>query len=232
MSQQVRLLGAVTNERVWELMTAADVFFLPSQWEGVALSLYEAMACGVVVVGAAVGGQHELVTPECGILVGRGDENTEMEQYATVLAALLQDAPRRQAMGRAGRERVCSHFRLEQMGDRMTVLLQETLRLHTTQPRPAPSRSVGLICATQAVEYLRLAAVADWLWLEQERRAVLPGFLPQMEDLHNGHWRASAYFAVRRRLLPYYRAALGRNFTWLLPLKNRLKRALLPGEPA
>ena len=44
------------------------------------------MACGVPVVGADVGGQAELVTPDCGVLIGRGAEEDEAEQYATALA--------------------------------------------------------------------------------------------------------------------------------------------------
>ncbi|MGH8010772.1 MAG: glycosyltransferase family 4 protein, partial [Candidatus Binatia bacterium] len=82
LSDRVRLLGAVPNARIRELMMAADVFFLPSEWEGIALSIYEAMACGLPVVGADVGGQRELVTPECGILITRSDEKTEMRHYA------------------------------------------------------------------------------------------------------------------------------------------------------
>ena len=45
--RSVRLLGAVSNQRVNELLKSADLFFLPSEWEGIALSIYEAMASGV-----------------------------------------------------------------------------------------------------------------------------------------------------------------------------------------
>lgn len=232
MGEQVHLLGAVSNERVRELMAAADVFFLPSQWEGIALSIYEAMACGLAVVGADVGGQRELVTPECGVLVARSDEATEVERYTEVLAGLLQDPQRRQEMGQAGRERVSAHFRLEQMGERMVSLLQEARRLHTTQPRPVPGLGLGRACATQAVEHIRLSAVTDWLWLERERQAGLLGLPLNGVDLPSTRWRVRAYFALRRRLLPYYRAALNRDIKWLLLLKKRLKRALLGGELA
>ena len=74
LERQVRLLGALPNDDIRDLLAAADIFFLPSEWEGIALSVYEAMACGVPVVGADVSGQVELVTPECGVLIGRGSE--------------------------------------------------------------------------------------------------------------------------------------------------------------
>src|SRR6185369_11345918 len=54
----------------------------------------EAMACGVPVVGADVGGQRELVTPDCGVLVERGSEREEAARYARALAELLAEARR------------------------------------------------------------------------------------------------------------------------------------------
>ena len=44
---RVRLLGEVPPEQVKALMQASDIFFLPSAREGIALSIYEAMACGL-----------------------------------------------------------------------------------------------------------------------------------------------------------------------------------------
>ena len=172
LGDHVYLLGALPNERIREVMASADVFFLPSQWEGIALSCYEAMACELPVVGADVGGQRELVTPECGVLIPRSNGEHEAERYAKVLAELLRDAPRRQRMGAAGRRRVCAHFQLEEMTNRMIELLQTTMDVHATQPRPAPRLSLGGTCANQAVENARLADALEQLWQEQkeERR--------------------------------------------------------------
>ena len=110
LERQVRLLGALANDDIRDLLAAADIFFLPSEWEGIALSVYEALACGVPVVGADVSGQAELVTPECGVLIGRGSEEDEARQYATVLAQLLDEPEQRKSMGRQGRQRIQNRF--------------------------------------------------------------------------------------------------------------------------
>ena len=82
LSDHVQLLGAVSNDYVAELMAVADIFFLPSQREGIALSIYEAMASGLPIVGADVGGQRELVTPECGRLITPDTPQAQATAYA------------------------------------------------------------------------------------------------------------------------------------------------------
>ena len=46
----VRLLGAVPPQDMRVLMSAADILLLPSQAEGVALVLFEAMSMAVCVI--------------------------------------------------------------------------------------------------------------------------------------------------------------------------------------
>jgi glycosyltransferase involved in cell wall biosynthesis len=164
---QVRVLGAVSNARIRALMTTADVLFLPSQWEGIALVLYEAMACGLPIVGADVGGQCELVTPDCGILVQRSTAEAETACYTHILAELLTQPQRRQAMGQASRARVVADFRSEQMGERLVTLLAEAQRWHRSQPRPVPGSALAELCAVQAIEYMRLCHETEQVWHER-----------------------------------------------------------------
>jgi glycosyltransferase involved in cell wall biosynthesis len=170
LADQVHLMGAISNQRIKELMTAADILFLPSQWEGIALSIYEAMALGLAVVGADVGGQQELVTLECGELITRSDEKSESERYATILAKLLADPQRCHKMGQAGRKRISTYFRLEQMGENMAALLEQAKNLRAEQSRPIPSVGLGQACAAQAVEYVRIYQLADQLWNKYENK--------------------------------------------------------------
>lgn len=107
-------LGKQTNEVVLDYMSACDIFFLPSLYEGIALTLYEAMAKELVIVGADVGGQRELVDDSCGFLVQPSAPASEAEAYFRILGALLDEPQRVKAMGQAGRRRVAARFHLSQ----------------------------------------------------------------------------------------------------------------------
>lgn len=156
LTDAVRLLGAVSNQRMRQLMATADIYFLPSEWEGIAVSIYEAMATGLPIVGADVGGQKELVTADCGILIARSNEHDEAQQYASALATLIRDPARRAEMGKSGRLRTEADFELDGMADRFISLLHDARLLHSTQPRSVPTSTIGHLCASQAVELTRV----------------------------------------------------------------------------
>jgi FkbM family methyltransferase len=161
LGKNVRLLGGVPNQRIRELMMAADIFFLPSQWEGIALSIFEAMACGLAVVGADVGGQRELVTPDCGHLLPRADAISEAKAYAAVLAGLTADLERARTLGRSARARITQEFALKQMGDRMVALLGQAYRRRAASTRPPIPPEVGLANAAQVVEMSRIPSFVN-----------------------------------------------------------------------
>jgi glycosyltransferase involved in cell wall biosynthesis len=220
LGEQVRLLGVVSNPRIQELMCAADVFFLPSSWEGISLAIYEAMASGVAVVGAAVGGQRELLTPECGVLIDLADEGTQVERYCGVLSDLMAHPERRRSMGRAGRERVASQFPIDQMGERMASLLQEARTIHAGQPRPVPSIGLGHTAAFQAVEYTRLSRVADQLWSERNPNAAI------LLERNKPSWRTQLYNRLYHWHEPIYKRYSKLGFGWLTPIREMVKRVL------
>jgi N-acetyl-alpha-D-glucosaminyl L-malate synthase BshA len=60
MTQQVEMLGA--QEDIIPLLSAADVFLLPSAQESFGLAALEAMACEVPVVASRVGGLPEVIS--------------------------------------------------------------------------------------------------------------------------------------------------------------------------
>jgi glycosyltransferase involved in cell wall biosynthesis len=148
----MRMLGAVSNSRIRELLALSDVLLLPSRMEGLSLAIYEAMAMGVVPISAAVGGQAELVTPDCGVLVLPGP--TERQVYTEALLSLARDRERLAVMGQAARMRVRDHYRLDQMGQRMHNLLQEAHALHRAQPRTVPTLEQAAAAQAQVVQAL------------------------------------------------------------------------------
>ncbi|RMF83646.1 MAG: glycosyltransferase [Planctomycetota bacterium] len=170
---RVTMCGARPNEQVRELMSAGDIFFLPSLWEGIALTIYEAMAAGLAIVAADVGGQRELVTPDCGLLLPRKceDEAGEARAYADVLADLLADAERTRALGAAARRRIEDHFTLEKMGEAMLKLFADARARHAACPVRLTER-IGIECATQAIEQLRLSEALGETWVDPNEGAL------------------------------------------------------------
>lgn len=122
----VNYLGELPNKDVLDYMSAADIFFLPSLYEGIALSIYEAMANELAVVGANTGGQSELVTEDCGILVDLEEGKSITESYTTALASLVQNISLIKNMGMNGRKRVETNFQFQKLIEEMNQSLGET----------------------------------------------------------------------------------------------------------
>jgi glycosyltransferase involved in cell wall biosynthesis len=105
LSAHVRLLGERRDIPV--VLSAADIHVSPSWYESFPNNILEAMCAGLPVVATAVGGVAEQVADGLtGILVPPRNPTALSE----ALLALAHDHERRQAMGRAGRERVACEF--------------------------------------------------------------------------------------------------------------------------
>ena len=94
---RVRFLGH--RRDVPALLAIADLFVLPSLFEGFPLSVLEAMAAGVPVVATAIGGTDELVSSDTGTLVAPADPRALADGIRAVLAD-REGAARRAAMAR------------------------------------------------------------------------------------------------------------------------------------
>ncbi|MBC6490787.1 glycosyltransferase [Flavihumibacter stibioxidans] len=112
-------LGSQSNETVKQWMDAADIFFLPSAYEGIALSIFEAMAKELAIVAADTGGQKELVTASCGFLISQGERKDEIIRYTNALKKLLDNRQLAAEMGLSGRRRIEEYFDLQLMIDDM-----------------------------------------------------------------------------------------------------------------
>lgn len=137
--RSVRMLGAIPADEMRVLMSAADILVLPSQAEGVALVLFEAMSMGVVPVATDVGGQRELVTPECGRLVALGPNLAE--SLVEALDTLLVDPHTRARMAAQGRARIETNFPLDHTGEQIEALFREHAKETTVNWENLPTRS-------------------------------------------------------------------------------------------
>lgn len=108
----VEFLGRQSPEEVRALLGSSDVFVLPSLWEGMPVSVMEAMSAGLPVVGTDVPGIRDLVVEGVtGYLVPARDP----AGLAARLEPLLRDPALRMRMGEAGRARIVEEFSLEKM---------------------------------------------------------------------------------------------------------------------
>ena len=102
---RLRQLGYRSD--VADVLAAADIFVLPSHFEGLPMSVIEAMLTGLPVVASDIHGPREqVVTGTTGLLVPVRDATA----LAGALRQLAQDAGMRARMGAAGLGRAREHY--------------------------------------------------------------------------------------------------------------------------
>lgn len=118
----IRFLGSRSD--VPELLARSQVFVLASNYEGLPITIIEAMRAGLPVVASKVGGVPELVTDgDNGFLVPRGD----VSALAHALQTLIDDPSLRERMGRRSRDRYLAEFTLERMIEQTERVYAEVL---------------------------------------------------------------------------------------------------------
>lgn len=100
-ARRVEFAGYVPDIR--ELLRAADIFLIPSAWEGFGLAAVEAMNASLPVIASDVPGLREVVGADAkaAILVDPG----KPEAIAEAIRRLLDEPDTRRALGRSGYER-------------------------------------------------------------------------------------------------------------------------------
>jgi len=100
LGERLHLLGYRND--VAAVLAAADIFVLPSYFEGLPMSVIEAMLCDLAVVASDIDGPREqVIDGVTGLLV----PPRQVAPLAAALARLAGDAALRAAMGAAGRRR-------------------------------------------------------------------------------------------------------------------------------
>ncbi|MFE3573629.1 glycosyltransferase family 4 protein [Lysinibacillus sp. NPDC059133] len=105
LTDRVSFLGNQLD--VTSLLEESHLFVLLSDWEGLPISIIEAMRAGLPVIATNVGGVNELVSDnENGFLINRDDKGTLKNR----LKQLLMDKNLRQKMGDASERRFLRNF--------------------------------------------------------------------------------------------------------------------------
>lgn len=102
---RLRRLGYRTD--IPAILAASDIFTLPSHFEGLPMSIIEAMLTGLPVVSTDIRGPREqIIDGETGYLV----PPASIAPLGAALARLADDAALRARLGEAGRARALAHF--------------------------------------------------------------------------------------------------------------------------
>ncbi|MHB1528894.1 MAG: glycosyltransferase family 4 protein [Acidiferrobacteraceae bacterium] len=109
-TERVELLGWVSGANKRQILASAAIYVLPAYYEGLPMSVLEAMADGLPIVTTMVGGLPEVVRDGIeGFLVQPGD----VTALAGAIAQLLRDEKLRARMGEAARRMVAARFSIE-----------------------------------------------------------------------------------------------------------------------
>jgi glycosyltransferase involved in cell wall biosynthesis len=103
----VRLLGSLAPAEVATALRSAQLFVLPSHWEGQPIAILEAMASGLPVVVTTVGANPDVVRDG---VDGRVVPSHDPAALADALEQLVRDPALRARMGASARERARTGF--------------------------------------------------------------------------------------------------------------------------
>jgi L-malate glycosyltransferase len=109
-----------------DILSASDIFLMPSQSESFGLSALEAMSCGLPVISSSVGGLPELqVHGETGYIAEIGDT----DRMARYTIDLLRDENKYRLFSAAARQRAVEHFELHKIVPRYEAHYEQVLTL-------------------------------------------------------------------------------------------------------
>ena len=97
----IMVLGAVSEDDLPILYSGAEVFILPSLYEGYGLPVMEALACGAAVACSRTSSLPEVVGADAGLLF----DPTDSDEMAAVLQRVPSDEELAAALQQAGLRR-------------------------------------------------------------------------------------------------------------------------------
>ncbi|MFZ0140799.1 MAG: glycosyltransferase family 4 protein [Aeromicrobium sp.] len=127
-ADDVRFVNGISESELVDVMGSAEVACVPSLYEGFSLPTAELMACATPLVVSRAGAIPEVVGDDgaCATMVTPGD----VGELESAIEELLDDPKRREAMGRAGRERVLDTFSWAAVAKATAAAYEEVIAEH------------------------------------------------------------------------------------------------------
>lgn len=129
----VRFSGWLSQVDCAQRLKKADALVLPSLFECGGAVVLEAMAIGLPVIATNWGGPTDYLDESCGILVNPASRDSFINGLAAAMIKMAQHPELRQAMGRAGRERVRDYFDWEVKVDTMLEIYQDAIQRYAAE---------------------------------------------------------------------------------------------------
>lgn len=136
LSDRIRFLGFVADEKIPKLYGAADLFVqtnrtIQGDTEGFGIVYLEANACGLPVIGGTAGGTADAIEDGVSGIRVDGDNLVEIQE---ALLDLMTQPQKRQALARTAHERAVKDFGVENVTRRIESVLLEALEKKNSAP--------------------------------------------------------------------------------------------------
>lgn len=123
----VNFFGGLTREETLKILATSDIFVMISKWEGLPITILEAMSAGLPIIASDVGGINEAITDDCGMLVRVGD----IAGLLSALENLINNKTLRRQLGEIAAIRAREKFSLDKMCHETEKVYEEVLNKHT-----------------------------------------------------------------------------------------------------
>lgn len=123
LEETVHFLGFQPNP--FDYLLASDVFVLPTQTEGMSVSIIEAMAAGTAIVTTNIPPNLFLCENNENALLVNSDDDTA---FAGCVGKIFESPELSEQLGRSAREKAIKDLSIEVMGDRYLALYSEIIQ--------------------------------------------------------------------------------------------------------
>ncbi|MFW6116204.1 MAG: glycosyltransferase family 4 protein [bacterium] len=130
--ERVTIVGDFAEDEKPDLLSACDIFVLPSGQEAFGIAFIEAWACSRPVIGVRAGPIPSVIDEgKDGILVNYQDA----DDLAHAILELLAEPERRAQMGKAGQEKVLRQYTWDNMTRRVREVYRKVLSVNPGWPK-------------------------------------------------------------------------------------------------